>query len=182
MEQAMQAYIPERNEILGRDLAAAHFSVYRGAKVRFVGRPEWAKLDEDDEYDLPRFYDENYKVEAMDFEGMDLFYEGLENIRMLHSLKQLSFRNVPRFDDWCLDRVSGSDLPALQILNVSGTKVTARGLGALYRLPSLRTLILDKSFQDDKEVALTVFMLQDLVPELSVVYEEPVVSNPSASD
>lgn len=174
MEQSMQAYIPERNEILGKDLAAAHFVVYRGAKVRFVGHTEWAKLDEDDEYDLPRFYDEKYKVEAIDFEGMDLFYEGLENTRMLQSLTHMSFRNVARFDDWCLDRVSGSDLTALNTLNLAGTKVTALGLGALYRVPSLRTLILDASLRADKVVELTTFMLQDIIPDLKVIFADPV--------
>lgn len=176
MEQSMQAYIPERNEILGKDLAAAHFVVYRGGKVRFVGHTDWSQLDEDDEYDLPKFYDAKYKVEAINFEGMDLFYEGLENTRMLTSLKFMSLRNVPRFDDWCLDRVSGSGLPALHTLNLTGTQVTARGLGALYRLPSLRKLILDDSLKGNKEVELTTFMLQDIIPELSVTYQsrEPV--------
>lgn len=171
MEQAMQAYIPERNEILGKDLAAAHFIVHRGGKVRFVGHTAWTQRDEDDEYELPKFFDEKFKVEAIDFEGMDLFYEGLENTRLLHSLKHLSVRNVPRFDDWCLDRVSGSDLIALNTLNLTGTKITARGLGSLYRIPSLRTLIVDGSLRGNKEVELTVFMLQDLSPELKVVYE-----------
>lgn len=174
MEQSMQAYIPERNEILGKDLAAAHFVVYRGGKVRFVGHKEWAQLDEDDEYDLPRFYDEKYKVEAIDFEGMDLFYEGLANTRMLQRLTHMSVRNVKRFDDWCLDRVSGSDLTALHTLNLVGTKVTALGLGALYRMPSLKTLILDEKLKNSKEVELTIFMLQDIIPELMVVYAEAV--------
>lgn len=181
MEQAMQAYIPERNEILGKDLAAAHFIVHRGGKVRFLGHSKWSQMDEDEEYDLPKFYDENFKVEAIDFEGMDLFYEGLENTRSLHSLKFLSVRNVPRFDDWCLDRVSGSDLSNLNTLNLAGTKVTARGLGALYRIPSLRTLILDEKFRHEKEIELTVFLLQDLIPQLNVVFEEQS-SNSSSSN
>lgn len=171
LEQQMQAFIPERNEILGKDLAAAHFVVYRGGKVRFVGHTEWSQLDEDDEYDLPKFYDAKYKVEAINFEGMDLFYEGLENTRMLYHLKHLSFRNVKRFDDWCLDRVSGSDLKALDTINLAGTKVTPRGLGALYRIPSLRRIILDEKLKGNKEVELTIFLLQDITPELQVVYE-----------
>lgn len=171
LEQKMQAFIPERNEVLGKDLAAAHFTVYRGGKVRFVGHQEWSQMNEDDDYDLPRFYDEKYKVEAIDFEGMDLFYEGLENTRLLTSLKHISVRNVTRFDDWCLDRVSGSELTSLDTLNLTGTQVTARGLGALYRIPSLRTLILDERLQVDKEVELTTFMLQDIIPDLKIVFQ-----------
>lgn len=171
LERNMQAYIPERNEVLGKDLAAAHFAVYRGAKVRFVGHTEWSQLDENDDYELPRFYDEKYRVEAINFEGMDLFYEGLDNTRMLTSLKHLSFRNVARFDDWCLDRVSGSELTALDTLNLVGTRVTVRGLGALYRVPSLRTLILDEELKDNKELELTTFLLQDIIPALKVSFQ-----------
>ncbi|KAJ9596876.1 hypothetical protein L9F63_012132 [Diploptera punctata] len=36
-------YIPERHEILGSDLAAAHFLVHRGALVRFKGSSTWNK-------------------------------------------------------------------------------------------------------------------------------------------
>lgn len=34
MEAMMQSFIPERHQILGNNLAAAHFLVHRGAKVR----------------------------------------------------------------------------------------------------------------------------------------------------
>lgn len=172
MEQQMQSYIPARNEMLGTELAAAHFVAYRGGKVRFVGATDYEKADEIGEYAMPTLFDEKYKVEALDFEEMDLFYEGLENIRLLGSLKFLSFRNVKRFDDWCLDRVSGSHLISLNTLNLVGTKVTTRGLGALYRVPSLRTLIVGDSLKSDPSFELTFFLLQDIIPELKVVHEE----------
>lgn len=94
---------------------------------------------------------------------MELFYEGLENIRRLMHLRFMSFHNVRTLDDWSLDRISGSDFPALQVLDVSGTAVTERGLTALYRLPTLRMLIVD-----DPKVSLsyelTCAMLADLMP------------------
>lgn len=170
LNKAMQGYIPERHEILGSDLAAAHFVVHRGGRVRFLGHKEWVKQDANEEYDLPKFYDEKYKIEAIDFEGMDLFYEGLQNVRRLSLMKYLSFKDVPRFDDWCLDRVSGSEFEALESLNLSGTKITYRGLGALYRVPSLRTLILDNP--NSKEFELSLFMLQDVIPNLEFRYSD----------
>lgn len=36
LEKLMQQFIPQRHQILGNDLAAAHFVVYRGGSVRFV--------------------------------------------------------------------------------------------------------------------------------------------------
>lgn len=160
---------------MGSDLAAAHFVVHRGGKVRFVGHKDWTQKDKDDEYDLPKLYDETYRVEAIDFEGMDLFYEGLENVRRLQELKYLSFKGVKRFDDWCLDRVSGSEFTALSTLNVAGTKITPRGLNSLYRLYWLKTLIVDNRWRDTdqaREMELTLFMVQDIMPDLEIVYED----------
>lgn len=35
-ERFMQQFVPERHQMLGNDLAAAHFLVYRGGSVKFV--------------------------------------------------------------------------------------------------------------------------------------------------
>ncbi|XP_047114430.1 uncharacterized protein LOC124794816 isoform X1 [Schistocerca piceifrons] len=49
----LQRFIPERHDILGCDLATAHFIVHRGGSVKFCDHSEWIKKDENDEYDLP---------------------------------------------------------------------------------------------------------------------------------
>lgn len=98
---------------------------------------------------------------------MELYYEGLENVRRLHHLKFLSFHNVKLFDDWCLDRISGSELTALEVLDLSGTKVTERGLGALYRIPTLKVLIVDDA-QQSKAYELTCALLEELMPEIKI--------------
>lgn len=99
---------------------------------------------------------------------MELYYEGLENLRRLKSLKFLSFHNVANFDDWCLDRVSGSEFDSLEILDLTGTSVTELGLGALYRIPSLKLLILDDP-KKDKGMELTCIMLEEIIPKLKIV-------------
>lgn len=98
---------------------------------------------------------------------MTLYYEGLANIRRLNSLKFLSFYNVTTFDDWCLDRVSGSEFNNLEVLDLSGTKVTHRGLNALYRIPTLKLLILDNP-NSGIEMELTCSMLEELYPNLKI--------------
>lgn len=104
---------------------------------------------------------------------MELYYEGLENLRRLSHLKFLSFRAVRPFDDWCLDRVSGSEFTALEVLDVSGTAVSERGLAALYRVPTLRMLIVDNA-QATRSYELTCAMLEDLMPGLKVVNADTV--------
>lgn len=166
-ERFMQQFIPERHEILGNDLAAAHFLVHRGGSIRFLGDDKWTKKNEDDEYHLPNKYVPNIFVEAIRCDNMELYYEGLENIRRLKHLKYLSFRNVKQFDDWCLDRVSGSEFEALETLDLTGTNITDKGLNCLYRIPSLKHLIVDNP-KKNATWELTVAMLEEINLKLKV--------------
>lgn len=137
--------------------------------IRFTNSPQWIRRDDQNEiaYTLPDKYDRTWQLEAIRCDGMELFYEGLENIRRLQRLKFLSFHGVGTFDDWCLDRVSGSEFSALEVLDVSGTAVTERGLTALYRMPTLRLLIVDDP-KRSRDYELTIALLEDLMPELKV--------------
>lgn len=175
-EKFFQQYIPERHKTLGNDLAAAHFLLFRRGKVMFVGQNEWMEVSEEDEekIPLPNRFDPSYELESIKCDNMELYYEGLENIRRLKKLKYLSFKNVKLFDDWGLDRVSGSEFNSLEVLDVSGTKVTANGLQALYRMPSLKKFIADPQPEDNYSWHLTVSMLQEILPDLEVVSTQDV--------
>ncbi|XP_058464607.1 distal membrane-arm assembly complex protein 2 [Malaya genurostris] len=166
----MQKFIPQRHAILGEDLATAHFLVHRGGSVRFRGQTDWVKMNEKDEYDLPKVYVPNMVLEEIKCDGIDLFYEGMENIRRLRYLKHLSFKNVTKFDDWYLDRLSGSDFPSLEVLNLTGTAVTNRGLNCLYRLPSLKLLLVDDP-EKDIMWKMSVVLLEEWNPLLVVKTE-----------
>ncbi|BFF97356.1 distal membrane-arm assembly complex protein 2 [Drosophila madeirensis] len=168
IERHMQQFIPERHKILGAELAAAHFILYRGGAARFVNDPRWHRATEDGEFSLPNKFHPGYKVEALRCDNMVLYYEGLENLRCLDQLKFLSFHNVKTFDDWCLDRVSGGEFPRLEVLDLSGTAVTTDGLSCLYRLPQLKLLILDDPKQT-LEMELAAAMLEVALSPLKVV-------------
>lgn len=120
------------------------------------------------EFPFPNVYDESYQLEEIRCDDMELYYEGLENIRRLKCLKRLSFRNVKTFDDWCLDRLSGSDFPVLEVLDLTGTSITERGLCALYRIPSLKMLIVDDPKKSDS-FELHCLLLEEAIPFLKVV-------------
>jgi len=171
-ERFMQQYIPERHNILGNDLAAAHFLVFRNGRVRFAGEKDWVQLDKNGDMNLPNKYVHGMFVEAIDCENMEIYYEGMENLRRLKNLRFLSYKNVKGFDDWCLDRVSGSEYESLEVLNLSGTEITYRGIQALYRVPSLKKLILDDPYRD-LEWKLVLAMLQELYTDLEIIENKP---------
>lgn len=173
IERQMQSYIPERHNILGNDLAVGHFLVYRGGSVKYLNQKSWikSKLSNNENYnednDLPKKYDPEWKLEAIRCDNMKLYYEGLENIRNLQNLKFWSLVNCKTIDDWCLDRISGGQNPKLEVLDLTGTNITYRGLNALYRLESLKVLVLDDP-KVSKELELTCALLEDALPKLKI--------------
>lgn len=160
----MQAFNPERHEILGADLATAHFLVARGGRVRFRGNIYWT--ENKDLSKLPNTYDPYYIIEAVDVNGFDLYYEGLSNLCGLVKLKWLSLKDCKNIDDWGLDKIS-AEFPELEYLDISGCeKITERGLECLYRMTNLKKLIVTNHH---KSVAfeLSCFMLEDCMPGLT---------------
>ncbi|XP_012523122.1 distal membrane-arm assembly complex protein 2 [Monomorium pharaonis] len=164
--KASQAFIPERHEILGADLATAHFLVHRGGRVKFRGDSYWIERDEKGQYDLPNSYNPSYVLEMVDVNGLDLYYEGLSNLCGLARLKWLSLKDCKNIDDWGLDKIS-AEFPKLEHLDISGCeKITERGLECLYRMVNLKKLIVTNYY---KSVAfeLSCLMLEDCMPELT---------------
>ncbi|XP_024892134.1 distal membrane-arm assembly complex protein 2 [Temnothorax curvispinosus] len=164
--KSAQAFDPQRHEILGADLATAHFLVHRGGRVKFRGNAHWTERDDKGSYRLPNHYDMDYVLEAADANGFDLYYEGLSNFCGLVKLKWLSLKDCKNIDDWGLDKIS-AELPELEYLDISGCeKITERGLESLYRMINLKKLVVTNHH---KSVAfeLTCFMLEDCMPGLA---------------
>ncbi|XP_063234057.1 distal membrane-arm assembly complex protein 2 isoform X2 [Bacillus rossius redtenbacheri] len=165
-----QRYIPERHQILGSNLATAHFVVARGGAVRFRGSEEWVRKEEGtDDYDLPRKYVPDLVLEAVDASGTGLRYEGLDNFTNLRHLRRLSLAGSPLVDEWFLDRVGGLMGHTLHHLDVSGCSgVNERGLCALYRAVALRTLKVGGPAAESPKFQLACLMLEEALPGLRV--------------
>ena len=166
-----QKFEPERLKILGADLAAAHFLIFRGGKVKFFGKTEWMMSDEG-YANLPKSFDARYILDGIDCSGMELYYEGFLNLENLTRVKWASFKNNPVFDEWCLDRIVGH-MPRLEYLNVSDCpKLDERGLECLYKLFNLKTLIVTNHHKS-AAFELTCLMLEDCNPNLKCEILEP---------
>lgn len=113
-------------------------------------------------------------VESIDCEGFyysGLRYEGLLNLQNLDYLKWLSLKGNSLIDDWGLDRLSGMmSNKSLEYLDLRGCPVTHRGVQVLYRMPTLRMLILDGK-TNDEDLDYTCAMLQELMPDLLIKFD-----------
>ncbi|XP_060520663.1 distal membrane-arm assembly complex protein 2 [Cylas formicarius] len=164
----MQQYIPERHRILGTELAAAHFLLYRGGAVKFHGQKEWLKGDDNEYFNLPRHYTDNMYLEGIDCEDVNLYYEGLVNFRGLKKLQWLSLNGCKDMDDFCMDIISNIFSHSLLYLDLRNClNISERGIGALYKMRSLKILYLDDLLKDTR-YELTCLLLQEANPALDI--------------
>ncbi|KAG0413326.1 hypothetical protein HPB47_009514 [Ixodes persulcatus] len=176
-----QGFYAERHGILGPDLAAASFLVFRGAAVKFHGKDDWYRKAEDGSIGLPQSYEDGWRVEAVDASEVELLYEGLDNLTNLEGLKALRLCGCPFVDDWFLDRLSQFK-DSLEQLDLSGCpQITHRGLSALYRLRNLKTLTL-RYLSHVEHLQLVALMLEDAIPGLEVKGVDFSVPPPSTDD
>lgn len=167
-----QRYIPDRVQALGSDLAAAHFVVYRDGAIRFRGQDKfirWTNKKEEYYVDLPKTYEPNYFVEAIDVSDVILHYQGLENFKNLFKLKWLRLRNNPVLDNWCLDYI-GHAIPNLEYLDISYCpQVTSSGIAGLHKLKQLKELVVSNN---DIEFQMACFALEDINPGLFITIQD----------
>lgn len=126
------------------------------------------KKNKNDEYSLPGLYDGDYIIDAIKCDGMELVYEGLENIRRLNGLRYLSFRNVKLFDDWHMDRICGNQFDTIEILDLTGTQITANALYAVPKLRSLKAIVLETTDRSI-EFQLACSLLEEAMPNLRIL-------------
>lgn len=126
------------------------------------------KKNKYDEYNLPRTFDPEWLVVAIKADNMELYFEGLENVRRLNHLRYFSLRNVKQFDDWSMDRLCGNQFDNIEILDVSGTNVTANALYAVPKLRSLKALVMDTKDRSI-EFQLACSLLEEVMPQLRIL-------------
>lgn len=162
------SYLPARNEMLGDELAAAHFIVSRGGAIKFVDEDRWVKANDKGNYVLPRFRDDDKFLEAIDCLDMDILYESIENFRNLQKVKWLSLNGCNNIDDWCLDALGNIFSDTVVYLDLRNCpKITYRGLGALAKMKELKILYLD-DFYRTTTYELTCLLLQEMNPYLDI--------------
>lgn len=165
---ASQKFISERHGILGPDLAAASFLVFRGALVQFRGKDQWFKKTEDGDTGLPVKHEPGWVLETVDATDTELYYEGLDNLTCLEGLKALKLAGNPNVDDWFLDRLS-QFRETLEHLDLSGCpQITEHGLAVLYRLRKLKTITLSR-LSHIPHLKLVALMLEEAIPGCRVL-------------
>ncbi|KAB0792176.1 hypothetical protein PPYR_14135 [Photinus pyralis] len=164
----LQQYLPERNQTLGNELAAAHFIVYRGGAVKFYDDDVWIKANEYNQYSLPKFYDSERVLEAIDCTDMNLYYEGLVNLANLQRVEWFSVNGCQHLDDWSLDRITNIFSETLVYLDIRDCpRITVRGLCSLYKMRNLKILLVSELITP-KAFELSCMLLQDILPDLDI--------------
>ncbi|KAL7636337.1 UNVERIFIED_CONTAM: hypothetical protein RMT77_013096 [Armadillidium vulgare] len=163
-----QRYIDDRVDLLGPDLAAAHFIVHREGKVRFKGHEEWTQRNEDFEYSLPKLYDVNYLVEEIDVSEMSIMYDGLQNMENLKFLKTFKACKCPNFNDWCMDRISYQFENTLEELDISHCpKITGKGLEVIAKFKKLKLLKLH-GLEHIENAKLICLLIEECLPGIKI--------------
>jgi len=164
-----QIFVRERLVALGPDLAAAHFLCFNNCRVRFRGHTHWTQLQPDNTLDIPAVYVPGWHVEAIDAAEALLVYEGLQNLRNLHHLKELDLSYCPHIDEWCMDRITGEFHHTLEHLNISGCiNVNWNALEVVWRCSKLKVLVL-KDMDHIQDLPLICLMLLDVIPGLKIM-------------
>jgi len=163
-----QMFQKERLQMLGPDLAAAHFLCHNNCRVRFRGHTHWTELGPKNTIDIPAIYVPGWYVEAIDAAEALLVYEGLQNFRNLHHLKELDLSYCEHVDEYCMDRITGEFHHSLETLNISGcTKVNWNGFECLWRCSNLKVLVI-KDMDHIQDLPLLCLMLLDILPNLKI--------------
>lgn len=135
--------------------------------MKFQGQNKWIKAVNGN-YKLPDTYEKEWIVEAIDCTDMNLYYEGLNTLRELKYLQWLSLNGCNNIDDFCIDVISNVFSNSLLYLDLRNCfHISERGIGALYKMSSLKILYLD-DFLKDTKYELTCLLLQDLNSELVI--------------
>ncbi len=163
-----QLFLRQRFMLLGPDLSAAHFLLYRNCRVRFKGHDHWTEMVDGTVDEIPSSYEPGWFVEAIDASDTRMVYEGLQNMRNLTFLKYLDLSYCPYVDVWCIDRITGEMCDSLEFLNLSGCPdVNWNAIESLWRLRKLKTLVL-YDMDHVKDLKLLCLLLLEVLPDLEI--------------
>ncbi|XP_064621985.1 distal membrane-arm assembly complex protein 2-like [Lineus longissimus] len=175
-----QRYNSKRLQLLGPELAAAHFVCPRGGTVKFEGNDRWFTKDPKDGLVpfLPNTKTPGIHVEAIDLSGVHIVFEGFDNLLRLKRIKYLSLSGCLFVDDWCLSRLHVLKESLLHLDISACPNVTERGIATLHHLTNLRKL----NITDMPNVAYKQLVCSQLEEEMPNLFISGVDYSPEQSD
>ncbi|GAB6024461.1 hypothetical protein CHUAL_009620 [Chamberlinius hualienensis] len=163
-----QRFIQQRLDILGPDLAAAHFIVHRGGAVKFKDTSMWIRKNDAGTYVLPRKYIPRLFIEAVDLFGVPIIHTGLRNLEDLSHCRWMNFRGCQNVDDFFMDWL-GNYKDKLEYLDISNCPLlTERGVSSLARISCLKHLNVT-NLVNMKNPKLVCLLLDDELPNCQIV-------------
>ena len=159
------------------ELGVAKLVLKLGGAIKLVGADRWVddfnKFRVRSRRDTKRFG--AHKVDALDFRGTCLNYEGLRFLDKLAYIRYLNVGDCKEFDDFCLARLNHI-CESIEYLDVSGTKITAEGLSYLRLFSNLKWINLSRT---NKGIYDIIPYILEILPHDCVVVvddERPALS------
>lgn len=102
-------------------------------------------------------------------------YEGLDNLISLNQLEELNLSNNWKLDDFACDKLArlfrnSTSLTFLDLSNIP--QISHRGIEALYKIPSLQTLIIRGTKAAEYPfIELLILMFKEARPQCNIIYK-----------
>lgn len=153
------------------ELGVAKLVLRLGGAIKLVGADRWVddfnKFKIRSRRDTRRFG--THKVDALDFRGTCLNYEGIRFFDKLAYIRYLNVGDCREFDDFCLARLNHL-CDSLEYIDVSGTKITAEGLSYLRLFSNLKWINLSRTNQGIYDII--PYILEILPHNCTVVVDD----------
>jgi len=157
-------------QLLGPDLYAAQFLLYRKARVRMHGVEGFYQISLSQKSPLP----ENkcvpgWYIRDVDISDMRIMYEGLENFEGCMRIEGFIMRNNQYVDTWYVDRICAQHYQSLKRVDLSYCKkMTVGAVSALARCPLLEEVTLEGMEIEPVELRMACLDLLDIFPNLKI--------------
>ncbi|CAH1791683.1 unnamed protein product, partial [Owenia fusiformis] len=157
-----------RHDILGPELATAHFVIGKDGAVKLSNSDKWHRKTEEGVIYLPNRKVEGLYVEGIDASDTTMMYESFDNLVFLKNLKFLNLSGCKYIDDFCLSRLHV--FKQLKVLDVSNCpEVSERGLATLHNVPTLQRLFINNLPKLGHKAGLVQIHLEDMLPKCQIV-------------
>ncbi|XP_072314157.1 distal membrane-arm assembly complex protein 2 [Eucyclogobius newberryi] len=172
------AYFGFTENLYGKHVAAAYFTLNLKGGFRFQGQSDWFRAEK---FSWDFLNHKDCLLEEIDLSYTLINFEGLDNFVEQKSLRTLSLKACPEVDGWFLSKLYMFQ-DSLEELDISHCpKITAGDLAALRHLKGLKRLNVS-SLPAISNPGLIVILLEEMLPKCHIIADGYAFDLPQKED